>query len=199
MVALAGMSTSAGSTKTSEVLQLPVGEEAADFALMGAATLVVRDFATTDGEELDLQGPARHVAVVFAESSEWVEVAVMTADEAVTAYTLIGAPLGGLALQVVKLGIREVNPLRPEVDLIDLAVAVVRERFEEVGSVAAIGTVKWHREDSSWQAASLQRSEAGDWQVVGPETNTDDSAEVMTVTASTVWQEWAGRLRQGAQ
>lgn len=178
LLSFGGGEAAATSTR---LLELPAADGAADIALLGLSTLVVRDLATiTDGTSTPV-GAAHHVAVALIEAHEWVRVAAVS-DTEVIAYVIVQSPTATVALQAGELGIFRVTPLAVESDLRSVANAVVEESLTGAGRMLC--SARWDRLGSPGVGLTLESSENGPWRISDLQVGDDEDFAIHDVDPS---------------
>lgn len=156
-VAMAGFEQGDSSARSLDALGL-VEVATPEMGRAGLQTLLVRDLAHIDDEQITLDGPAHVVASILLTSYEW-NILTIDGPNVASVIVVIGAAAGKLLVGVNPSGVHEVRPLNPELVPLavvgDLAVAAASDPNLEGGLVVRVRRLAGPTEELGVRAERL--------------------------------------------
>ncbi|GAB3267106.1 hypothetical protein GCM10027562_32950 [Arthrobacter pigmenti] len=163
ILALLTLNDTEHAQRSRKVLHLPeVGDES-DYMRAGITTLLVREHATVEEDNVTAQGVARMVASVLTTAGEWLEIGIVT-NEHSHVYFAAASTAGNLLASMNRLGVHELLPLDPETDLLDVGLGIARNALTDEDTEKPVAVnITHHGCEQESRAASVLADAGGKW------------------------------------
>lgn len=137
ILALLAFNDTESAACTRDVLRLSAAEQRETLVRAGLATLLVRELAVLQEENIVLQGAVQQIAGIVATADAWLEVTVTTAR---TSYVLfaVRAAGGGLVMSVGTHGVHSFNPLPRDRPILSFALDIAKHYLESTDPASTL-------------------------------------------------------------
>lgn len=163
ILALLTLNDTEAAQRSRRILHLPEAGDESDYMRAGITTLLVREHATVEQDNVTAQGVARSVASVLTTAGEWLEIGIVT-NEHSHVYFAAASGAGNLLASMNRLGVHELLPLDPKTELLDVGLGIARNALaDESTKKPAAVNITHHGFEKESRAASVLADAEGKW------------------------------------
>lgn len=143
----------------------------------GVSTLLVRGLMKIENDALQPVGPAATVTAVLADSTSWLETALVTPSSEHVSF-MFGAEQGALLLNLSKYGVHELHPITGSEGMVTTAIQMADYYLKQApDGYPAAATTRRHFKDGTSRAVHVKAEADGSLSIAeGEGENLDSSA-----------------------
>lgn len=167
ILALLSLNDTESARRSRTVMHLPEVEDESDYMRAGITTLLVREHATVEEDNIAAQGVALSVASVLTTAEEWLEIGIVT-NEHSHVYFAVASAAGNMLANMNRLGVHELLPLDPGAELLDIGLGIARNALTDEGTAKPVAVnITHHGLEADSRSASVLADADGRWHLAG--------------------------------
>ncbi|WP_323959063.1 hypothetical protein GC088_10970 [Arthrobacter sp. JZ12] len=163
ILALLAFNDTESCTITRDIFRLTPHADNADLQRAGLSTLLVRDLAELDGEDIRVKGPTGFLAAVMATAGEWLEIALITPSTNHVLFAVSSAG-GAFVANVSGRATHRFTPLKNEAPILSFGLDAASHFLQgDNAARPAAAQIKHHGLGVEARTANLMVDESGAW------------------------------------